>query len=109
MEMSGLMNNITGYRFQEKAKIMYINRYNSKLMQKNLDCFTLAMFRFMFNLIKFLLEGCVSDFRDYYFRPKMQTVSSNPPPSPSFSYNHTKLQSTPVSWVIMFVSISQNI
>ena len=79
MEMSGLMNNITGYSFQEKAKIMSVNKDNSKLTQKDLDCFTLAMFIFMFDLIKFVLEDCVSDFRDYYFRPKTQTVSSSPP------------------------------
>ena len=59
---------------------MYINRYNSKLTEKNLDCFTVAMFMFMFDLITFLLEGCVSDFRDYYFRPKLQTVSPNHQP-----------------------------
>ena len=38
------------------------------------------MFMFMFDLITFPLEGCVSDFRDYYFRPKLQTVSSNHQP-----------------------------
>ena len=49
-------------------------------------------------------------FQGLLFSPKnANCFLEPPPPSPSFSYNHTKLQSTPMSWVITFVSISQNI